>query len=75
MKLVSVCLAVALLGLVGCAQTPTKVISSTPRTVIVDSLFIERATPVAEKECLKYGRHARFTAATMTSEFIFDCIE
>lgn len=65
----------ALLGLVGCSQIPSKVISSTPRTVIVDSLFIERATPVAEKECLKYGRHARFTTATKTSEFVFDCIQ
>ena len=61
--------------LTGCAA---KVVSSSPRTVVVragDALVAD-AQALAEAECLKHGRHARLIARPnfQSAEFIFDCV-
>lgn len=82
MKLVSVCLAVALLGLVGCA-TQHSISSSTPRSVeIVGPAFTssdnQKAFSLAENECQKHGRHAALTrdgGSKPNAFWTFNCVQ
>ena len=58
----------------GCAA---KVIASTPRSVTIDAMDIGSATPIAQAECQKHGRHARFigkTEAVYMYGYAFDCV-
>lgn len=58
----------------GCAAT---VIASTPRSVTIDAMDIGAATPLAQVECQKHGRHARFigkTEAVYMNGYVFDCV-
>lgn len=58
----------------GCAAT---VIASTPRSVTVDAMDLGAATTLAQAECQKHGRHARFigtTEAKLLSGYAFDCV-
>lgn len=60
--------------LTGCAAT---VIASTPRSVTIDALDLASATPLAQEECQKHGRHARFIGMTQASYlygYAFDCV-
>lgn len=65
----------ALVVLSGCAA---KVVSSSPRTVVVRApdAAIAESQQLADTECNKHDRHARLIARpTMTSaEFVFDCV-
>ena len=59
----------------GCAA---KIIATTPRSVTVDAMDIGSATPVAQAECQKHGRHARFigqTEAVYMYGYAFDCVQ
>ena len=59
--------------LAGCA-VPTKVVSSSPRTVAVQSFKgMQEAQASADAECGKYNRLARWAAGT-SPNFIFDCV-
>lgn len=58
----------------GCAAT---VIASTPRSVTIDAMDLGTATPLAQAECQKHGRHARFigkTEAVYMNGYAFDCV-
>lgn len=58
----------------GCAGAmKTKIVSSSPRTVSVESFNgMADAIQLAETECLKYGLHARWVSGKVT--YIFDCV-
>jgi hypothetical protein len=60
----------------GCA---TKVISSTPRSVIVESelMDITEAQKLADSECAKHNRFARITMRATRSDktYTFDCVQ
>jgi uncharacterized protein YceK len=75
MRSLLVCLLAGLL-LSGCAA---RVVSSSPRTVVVKApdMFISESQELANKECAKHNRYARMVAqpTIFSSEFIFDCIQ
>lgn len=65
----------AAMALVGCAA---KVISSSPRTVVVtarDSMVAE-SQALADEECKKHGRFARLMERPhrFSDQFVFDCV-
>lgn len=67
-------LLVICVGISGCAAT---VIASTPRSVTIDAMDLGSATPLAQAECQKHGRHARFigkTEAVYMNGYAFDCV-
>lgn len=67
-------LALGLFLLAGCAF-PARVISSSPRTVVIRSVDgIAKAQPLAEAECKKYDRQFARLSGTQPSEFVFDCV-
>lgn len=59
----------------GCAA---KVVSSSPRTVVVRApdTSIAESQKLADIECAKYSRYARMIdrPSPMSSEFVFDCV-
>jgi hypothetical protein len=62
------------LSLAGCAAS---IIAATPRSVTIDAMDLGSATPLAQAECQKHGRHARFigkTEARYMSGYAFDCV-
>jgi len=69
--------AVALAVLVGCA-IGAKVISSSPRTVVVRAgdARVQEAQNLADQECGKHQRHARLTQSPTpdSSNFVYDCV-
>lgn len=66
--LIALCLALA-----ACGGLQTKVTSTSPRTVVVQSFKgMQDAQNLANVECAKYGRYARWTAGDL--EYIFDCV-
>lgn len=66
--LVAVCVVMA-----GCANLQTKVTSTSPRTVVVQSFKgMQEAQNAANIECAKYGRTARWAAGDIN--YIFDCV-
>jgi uncharacterized protein YceK len=68
MKLLTIVISVVLAG---CAAVKT----SSPRTVVVTGTLAS-ATPVAQQECAKHNRNARFAGYGLTKlEVIFDCLE
>lgn len=67
-----IALALVTLGLAGCGTQP-KVLSSSPRTVSVRSFKgMAEAQKVADAECAKHSRYARWTAGN--TDYIFDCV-
>lgn len=72
MKTIIAIIAIATLS--GCAA---KVVSSSPRTVIVNagSAMAADASKAAEAECAKHKRYARLAGKTSPNEFVFDCVE
>lgn len=66
-----------LLGLVACGSVVTKVTSSSPRTVAVQSVNgLQDAQNLANVECAKYSRFARWKSNGDTwLDHIFDCVE
>jgi hypothetical protein len=45
--------------------------------VTIEAMDISAATPVAQVECQKHGRHARFTGRTevdFLNGYVFDCV-
>lgn len=63
--------------LAGCAA---KVISSSPRTVVIQAGAgrVADAQPLADEECKKYGLIARLSGRPMPGgppQFIFDCVK
>lgn len=61
------------LGVTACGGLKTKVTSTSPRTVVVQSFKgMQDAQTVADAECKKYGRLARWTAGDL--DYIFDCV-
>lgn len=63
----------ATLVLAGCGAT-TKVMSSSPRTVSVQSFRgLAEAQKLADAECAKYGRLARWVSGDIN--YIFDCVQ
>ena len=59
--------------LAGCASIE----SSTPRSVVIHggSAMGGKAMRLAEEECQKYGRHARYADKPSPNEFAYDCVE
>lgn len=58
----------------GCAA---KIIAATPRSVTVEAMDVAAATPVAQAECQKHGRHARLAGSTqvdLLNGYVFDCV-
>lgn len=53
------------------------VLSSSPRTVVIRAQAgMSNALPLAEAECAKHGRHARYlTTGRAMTEIIFDCVQ
>lgn len=64
---------VAVLVLAGCAA---KVLSSGPRTVVIQSREgVSEAQPMAEAECAKHGRHAQLVGHERALvNLVFDCV-
>jgi hypothetical protein len=62
------------LALAGCAA---QVISSGPRTVVVRAHGgIGEGQPIAEAECQKHARHARYIGAERgVTQLVFDCVD
>jgi len=62
--------------LAGCA---TKVVSSNPRSVIVESEMMEasKAQELADIECKKHNRYAKMTtkADFHDRNYVFDCVQ
>jgi len=54
---------------------PTEVLSSGERTIVIQSGNEESATSLAEKECMKRGRHARLSIKPSSLKYVFDCIK
>lgn len=67
--------------LAGCAAQPPRVAASNERSVIVkyDPLVMDASTsdllPVAEEQCKKNGRHARYNSRSSYNEWVFDCVD
>lgn len=58
----------------GCALQP-KVVSTTPRSVQVFAGNLADAMPLAQAECARHGRHAKWARGDDTdSDFVFDCV-
>lgn len=61
--------------LAGCAA---KVVSSSPRSVIISAgdARVQEAQDMADKECAKNGRFAKITArpSPTSDQFLFDCV-
>lgn len=58
----------------GCAA---KIIAATPRSVTIEAMDIGAATQVAQAECQKHARHARFAGRTevdFMNGYVFDCV-
>lgn len=71
MKTVSLAICVVMSG---CVALQTKVTSTSPRTVVVQSFKgMQEAQTSANAECAKYDRTARW-AAGKDSSYIFDCV-
>lgn len=63
----------AVIFLSGCGATFPKVNSSSPRTVSVTAFKgLGEAQKLADAECAKYGRLARWVSGDVT--YIFDCV-
>ena len=63
-----------ILGLTACGGLQTKVTSTSPRTVVVQSFKgMQDAQNFANAECAKYGLLARWTAGDI--DYIFDCVK
>lgn len=67
--------ALAALLLVGCAA---KVVSSSPRTVVIRAggAYVAESQALADAECKKHGRYARLIErpSRTSAEFIYDCV-
>lgn len=75
MRLLMICLVSGFI-LSGCAA---KVISSNPRTVVVESQSMDTAGSqmLADKECAKYQKYATVSARPTywLREYVFDCVQ
>jgi hypothetical protein len=75
MRFLMICLTAGFI-LSGCAA---KVVSSNPRTVVIDSpsMSVSDAQKLADKECSKHNRYARIYIKPVhfSSEFVFDCVQ
>lgn len=63
------------LALGGCAAS---VLTATPRSVVVlaPTGGVVAGAPLAEQECMKQGRHARYIGTDRApSHLVFDCVE
>lgn len=61
------------LTLTACGGLPTKVTSTSPRTVVVQSFKgMQAAQTMANEECGKYGRLARWISGDVN--YVFDCV-
>lgn len=61
-------------SLSGCAA---KIIAATPRSVTIEAMDIAAATPLAQAECQKHARHARYAGQTevdFLNGYVFDCV-
>jgi hypothetical protein len=72
MKLLLISLVAALSG----CGTAT-VLSSTPRSVMVDATMdlAPEAAQLAEKECQKYGKHAQLGSKLNGHTSVFNCVD
>ncbi|WP_294767264.1 hypothetical protein [uncultured Rhodoferax sp.] len=71
MKLAAIALICTLLA--ACGAT-SKVTSTSPRTVSVQSFKgMQDAQNLADKECAKYNRFARWNSGDI--DYIFDCVQ
>lgn len=64
----------ATLALAGCAA---QVLTATPRSVVIlaPTGGVAKAQPLAEAECAKHGRHARYIGTDRApSQHLFDCV-
>jgi hypothetical protein len=69
-------LAAALL-LSGCAGTPmNSVVSSSERTVVVESIFsnMDASQQLANVECARHRRFARLSGPARDYKLIYDCV-
>lgn len=71
-----VCIGMATLILTGCA---TKVVSSNPRSVVVESQAMNagKAQGEADAECAKHGLYAKMTSKAdyWDRNYVFECVE
>ena len=66
--------AMAALLMAGCGGVPTRVLSTSERTVAIGSLKgMQDAQNTANVECARYGRTARWIGGVMP-EYIYDCV-
>jgi len=76
MKLIYKWMIVIVACLAGCNAPTVKI--STPRSVVVKSVpaDLDKALMLAEAECVKHNRHARYNPdARYTGLASFDCVE
>jgi hypothetical protein len=64
--------AASALALSGCGAS---VLASNPRSVTVESVNVRSAQPLADAECKKHGRYARYRAQTSGMTYDYDCVE
>lgn len=65
------------LALTACANVPNvSVVSTSPRSVVIQSFTgIAGAMAMADSECKKHGRDARYSGTLPgTIQYVFDCI-
>lgn len=67
----SAALLILVFTLAGCAH----VRSTTPRSVVVQSMSGSNAQDKAQAECQKSGRHARLASHAPGNSWFFDCVE
>jgi len=59
----------------GCAVIKPKVLASTPRSVHIHAGKMSEAMPLAQTECQRHGRHARWSRGSdIDGDFVFDCV-
>ena len=62
------------MALTACNATATKVLSSSPRTVAIQSFKgMSDAQKLADAECARHGRFARWISGDLN--YVFDCIQ
>lgn len=72
-RMTKITLALCAILVSGCAA---KVLSSSPRTVVVNagSLQVAEAQVLADAECKKHSRFAKLSGKATPNQFVFDCV-
>lgn len=75
MRVLTLAALAVVVALAGCAA---KVVSTSPRSVVISAgdARVQESQDMAEKECGKHGRHARLVArpSATSDQFTYDCV-